>query len=174
MPIRLPVRIAFICGILFLAVIHITFRGQYHHFSPSSAPLPIIQTEPAPLPLAGTEDDETAVLAPPLPHITDEVPPIRHRHIAVASSVSFHTEVYDALVWTLERIIQKYPSLGLTVTIYADGSEGEFTSFMQELGMITCPVKKNKDLEDDINRTDLFGDSGEMIDMVITGTCESE
>lgn len=122
-----------------------------------------------------TRKDPTVLQPRNLSSRLSSVPaPSRRRHIAVASVMPYHSEVYDALVWTLERIIRKHSEEGITVSLYESSSEGEFTNLMKDLEMVTVPVRRSEDLRIDISRTDLFGKDGEMIDMVLLGTCEGE
>ncbi|KAG8984518.1 hypothetical protein FRB94_006671 [Tulasnella sp. JGI-2019a] len=102
-----------------------------------------------------------------------DISPFIHRHVAISTKEPFHGEVYDAFAWHIRRVSRKYPELNITVDIYEQEAVGDFTAWMQDLGMVTHPVKAAKDLRDDISRTDLFGD-GRMIDLVIPASAETD
>lgn len=105
--------------------------------------------------------------------VTKGAPPIRCRHVVISTKEPFHGEVYDAFAWHVQRVSQKHPELNITVDIYEQTQVGDFTAWMQELGVVTRTVKTVSDLRTDIYRTDLFGD-GRMIDLVIPASAETE
>lgn len=104
----------------------------------------------------------------------DTTPSIRSRHVAVCNTPYYHNDVYASLAWNVESIFKNRPEMNGTVTIYELKAENGYTQFMSDIGMSSVPVKKVADLLADMERTDLFGDDGEMIDTVLSGTCKDE
>ncbi|KAJ7455257.1 hypothetical protein B0H11DRAFT_2067394 [Mycena galericulata] len=94
--------------------------------------------------------------------------PQTRNHVAVASTFGFHHDVYMAVVWTLQRVMDR-SSAGGSVEVYAPQPFGfEFQTIVDTLQLYRGEVKNPDDLIDDINRN--TGDGG--IDMVVLGTCE--
>jgi hypothetical protein len=94
--------------------------------------------------------------------------PIKRHSVVVASAFGFHTDVYMALVWTLERITQK------PVPVYHVDNEPfnfGFGEAVKRLGLHHGPVLNISDLPSALNNT---SSDGTMIDLLVFGTCEVE
>jgi hypothetical protein len=96
------------------------------------------------------------------------VPQKRHR-VAVASTFGFHFDVYMALVWTLQRVMDR--SQTGSVEIYTPAPFNfEFQTIVDNLQLYRGETKTSDELIEAINSN--MGDGG--IDMVVLGTCEFE
>ncbi|KAJ8519067.1 hypothetical protein ONZ45_g3952 [Pleurotus djamor] len=92
--------------------------------------------------------------------------PIRHRNIAIASTFGFHHDVYLALAWTMERVMNKHGKLQVYANLpfaYA------FQDIVDQLGLYHGEVKPTPEL---IPAMKELGGDGGGIDMLILGTCE--
>lgn len=100
--------------------------------------------------------------------------PIHRRHVAVFNTPTYHTDVYASLAWHVERLFQRNPSVNGTVTIYEKEAQNGYTQFVREIGMSSVPSKPVDEFLADMERTDLYGDEGDMIDVIISGSCHQE
>lgn len=90
---------------------------------------------------------------------------VKRKHIAIASVFGFHFDVYMALAWTLERILDKVPDSELQV--FADPFYYGFQSVVDGLGLYHGPRNNREDFIPYLR-------NNPALDMVVLGTCEVE
>jgi hypothetical protein len=92
--------------------------------------------------------------------------PQKRQNIADMSGFGFHHDVYMALVWTMERVMQTG-----SVEVYADTPFGyDFQSIVDQFGLYHGVFHPPQDFIPAIRNN--TGDGG--IDLVVLGTCEIE
>ncbi|KAJ3558614.1 hypothetical protein NM688_g815 [Phlebia brevispora] len=107
------------------------------------------------------EQDQPVVMA-------DDTPKwgrLIRRNIVVASMFPHHFDVYMALVWTLQRVLEHLP--GTQIRVFAAPFNYGFQSLVEQLG-----IYRGKRHNSDQLLSFLAGEDGRTVDMVILGTCE--
>jgi hypothetical protein len=97
------------------------------------------------------------------------------RHVAVASVVGWHFEIYMSIVGVLEKELCSHPNG--SVSVYTPETFGYgFENIISELGLYHGRFSNIPTFFDDIESTSLFpeDEGSPMIDMIFLGTCESE
>jgi hypothetical protein len=90
------------------------------------------------------------------------LPPVKRQNVVVASDFGFHVDVYMALVWTLERVINK------PVPVYATQPYHHgFSDLAKNINIHRGPFYDTSQLDPDLAKDNT-------IDMVVFGTCEIE
>jgi hypothetical protein len=97
--------------------------------------------------------------------------PQRRRNIAVASVFGAHFDVYMALVWTLEKVIDADRPFGATgtmpsVQVYAPEFYYGFEDVVETLGLYHGDIFRPDRLVEDVQKGH--------IDLIVLGTCEIE
>jgi hypothetical protein len=97
------------------------------------------------------------------------------RHVAVASAVGWHFEIYMSIVGVLEKQLCPLPEG--SVRVYTPGAFGYgFDNIIDELGLYHGNFSSIETFFNDVDSTRLFpeDEGSPMIDMIFLGTCESE
>jgi hypothetical protein len=97
------------------------------------------------------------------------------RHLAVASVVGWHFEIYMSIVGVLEKELCPHPNG--SVNVYTPETFGYgFDNIINELGLYHGHFSNIPTFFDDMESTSLFpeDEGSPMIDMIFLGTCESE
>jgi hypothetical protein len=90
------------------------------------------------------------------------LPPVKRHNVVVASDFGYHVDVYMALVWTLERVINK------PVPVYAGQPYHHgFSDVVKNNNLHRGPFYDTSQLDPDLAKDNT-------IDMVVFGTCEIE
>ena len=98
-----------------------------------------------------------------------------HRHVAVASVVGWHFEIYMSIVGILEKELSASASGG--VRVYRPEPFGYgFEKIVNELGLYHGHSSDIETFFSDIDSTALYpeDEGSPMIDLIFLGTCESE
>jgi hypothetical protein len=94
------------------------------------------------------------------------------RHVAVASYVGWHFEIYMSIVAVLEKELCPFPTGSVHVYLPESFRYG-FDNLVDELGLYHGNFSTKHELFDDMDSASLFPeDEGSMIDMIVLPSCE--
>lgn len=102
------------------------------------------------------------------PNTNIHITPQRRRNVAVASKFGYHFDVYMALAWTFERVMQE--ASGQILVYASQPFYFNFDSIVNDLGLYHGEISHHDNLIRDLNHSPVEGG----IDMVVLGTCETE
>lgn len=105
--------------------------------------------------------------SPPAVDDLSTLNPVKRHNVAVASLFGYHFDVYMALAWTLDRIRDRTP--GLRLRVFADTFYYGFEDVVKNLGMYHGERYDANQL-----LSSMSDQNGDMIDLLILGTCEFE
>ncbi|KAF7378417.1 hypothetical protein MSAN_00268300 [Mycena sanguinolenta] len=141
-------------ALIFATLFLVSTTSQPERFSAS---LPLPDTSPLAIP------------PPPDPVLTSSLTPQRRHRVAIATTYGVHMDVYTALAWTFQRVMNRSPPGG-TVEAYAPPFIFNFQTIVERLGLYHGVVNKPDALINAINAD--VGENEEAIDIVVLGTCE--